>query len=207
MAILSLKIYHCLVLCNCIPDNPDNPLQSLPKPTPPSSLGRKCIVSPDTFLFHPSFPSPIKYHNHRSILHDQYIACRDFDHQKEYYLPQRYPKRCYNTTSYRKNIKIVRHRCALQNRWIDDHHSKVALPPTRIPAIPTSAVNVPPTTVIDLRPPEVEAAESEEAADEVEPEGAPLEVAVAASEPGAVGVNTPPLGSAARQLLAAALAS
>lgn len=61
--------------------------------------------------------------------------------------------------------------------------------------------------MIDLRPPEVEADESEEAADEVEPEAAPLEVAVAAAEPGAVGVNTPPLGSAARQLLAAALAS
>lgn len=61
--------------------------------------------------------------------------------------------------------------------------------------------------MIDLRSPEVEADESEEAADEVEPEAAPLEVDVAAPVPGAVGVNTPPLGSAARQLLAAALAS
>lgn len=56
--------------------------------------------------------------------------------------------------------------------------------------------------------PDVEADESEvEAPEEVEPDAVPVEVAVAALLPGAVGVNTPPLGSAARQLLAAALAS
>lgn len=56
--------------------------------------------------------------------------------------------------------------------------------------------------------PEVEADESEvEALEEVDPEAVPVVVAVAAPLPGAVGVNTPPLGSAARQLLAAALAS